>query len=180
MSLPLEPIKAALLQWLGESTTGFKLVLDGQNKPAPGVPYIGINTSMSSRRIGLDDEQIPDLDDEVVLIAAHRRSPASIHAYGPGAYQALVHAYDALELPTLYQTWFEDRDLGAYTNSDVRHIPLPAGSRYEQHAQFDLMITCLNTTPDGDPLTDDPGFADAIQFDAPSLGFTDPTTITAP
>lgn len=174
MSLPIDAIKAALLAWVQDASTGFKILFADQNRPAPGTPHIVINTALTSRRIGLDDEAIWDADDAVSTLAAHRRVSVSLQAFGAGAVAALTGLQDALEYPTLYAGWFSGDSLAAHTPGEVRNLSGMLGSRYEQRAQMDVVVTCLNTD-DGDPLTDDPGYFDALTYDSPALGILDTT-----
>lgn len=176
MTLPIATIKAALISWLGATTTGFTLTYAHQNTPEPNGPYISINPGVSIGNIGMFDEAVFDTTTALYTVHAHRRLMVSIQALGAGALLALTSARDSLDRPTLYQSWFVDRGLSAIP-SEIRNLTGLKGSRYEQRAQMDLTITYLAAASGGGAITDDPGYADTIEYDSPSLNIPT-TTIT--
>jgi len=176
MTLPLSTIKAALLDWLGDTVTGFTLVYAHQNAPEPNAPFISINPAVSVSGIGMFDEAVFDDSAGTYTMHIHRRLGVSITALGAGALMALAGARDALDKPTACQEWFTDRDLGAIPG-DIRNLTGLKGSRYEQRAQMDLTLTYIGKAANGADITDNPGYADSLTYDSPNL-FIPPTTIT--
>ena len=170
MSLPTSIIKAALQDWLSD-TTSLALIWQFQNTPEPNTPFISINPVISVQRIGLFDEA-EHLSTGLVNTHAHRRVMASLNACGVGALDALCQAQDKLDLPSLYDGWFYDRGLSAQT-SDIRNLTGMKNGRYEQRAQMDIYLTCVNDA--AAPLSDDVGWFNKIEYSSTDLHI--PTTI---
>jgi hypothetical protein len=169
VSLPISTVKAALQDWLTDAT-GWTVIWQFQNAPEPGSPFVSINPVLTSRRIGMDDEQIWQAAGTVQIVP-YRRIVASVQACGADALSKLSNAIDQLERPNLYAGWFTARALAAYTG-DLRNLTGLKNGRYEQRAQFDVTITG-HSDPAG--FTDDLGYFDHLTYDSPALGIPDTT-----
>lgn len=168
MSLPLTTIKSALYAWLTQAT-GLPVIWQFQNAPEPSTAFISVNPITNISRIGLDDELIPDDTTGVGHVAAHRTITASITACGDGALAALAAAQDKLEALSLYDPWFYANGLSC-RSGDIRNLTGLKNSRYEQRAQMDVKITCVNTDQ-----TADFGYFDHLEYSSDSP-ITIPTT----
>ena len=170
MTLPLTTIKAALQDWLTDAT-GLPVIWQFQNVPEPNTPFISVNPVANIKRIGVDDERIPNDTTGLGSMAAHRELMCSVNAMGAGALAALSAALDKLETPTLYDGWFYARGLAARTG-ELRNLTGMKNSRFEQRAQIDVTITCVNTDQ-----TDDAGYFDHLEYSASTPIIIPTTTI---
>lgn len=168
MALPISTIKAALYDWLTD-TTGLPIIWQFQNAPEPTESFISVNPVISSRMIGLFDAQVM-LVNGTTQIAPYREVKASVNAYGPEALEKLSNAQDYLSFDSLYTAWFLDRDMTCQAGL-MRNLTGLKGSRYEQRAQLELTLTCYGSGNGGDgtPLIDDVGYADHLEWSSDSL-----------
>ena len=112
-----------------------------------------------------------------IRVVPRRRILCSVQCCGAGAMQALSQAQDRLEIPSLYETWFVDREMEAHTGQ-LRNLTGMKNGRYEQRAQIDVIINCINSDDgDGTQFVDDLGWFDTVTYSAEIDGNNSETLI---
>lgn len=161
-ALPISTIKDALFDYC-VAATGLgpdNVVFAYTEGPEPQGSYVSIIPIMTVQRRGIFDEQITE--DNADLTIVHRRVvSAQIDAYGPEAPTLIAAIFDALDVPSMYQTYFTDNNLSAMFTSNTRDLSGVKNIRYEQRYNVDLVIHAFYGTT---VLADDIGWFDSFRL----------------
>lgn len=113
-----------------------------QNAPGSDGLRFAVNF-LTVRRVGAQDF-VGRTNEDTVMLEAQRRANVSIHAVGPGAYQALVNIDLLRNMPSVKQI-FTDAKVGIYRTGEVRNLSELDGARFKERAQMDVSLYAAST-----------------------------------
>lgn len=175
-ALPISTIKDALFDYCVAATglSEDNVVFAYTEGPEPQGSYVSIIPIMTVQRQGIFDEQITESNADLTIV--HRRTvSAQIDAYGPDAPTLIAAIFDALDVPSTYQTYFTDNNLNAMFTSGTRDLSSVKNIRYEQRYNVDLAI---HATYETTVLADDIGWFNTIRANTSTLSPLGEITVT--